>query len=58
MDTNYIKRKIISSKYTKNTDYNDEINGYDDLEAPDPREIDDENIKKSYSLHTFPEADW
>lgn len=58
MDNNYSKAKMISTKYTKGTDYNDAIHGYDDLEAPDPREIDDENMKKSYTLHTFPDADW
>lgn len=58
MDNNYRKAKKISTKYSKGTDYNDAIHGYDDLESPDPREIDDENSNTMYALHTFPDADW
>jgi len=58
MHNNFSKSKIISNNYTKVTDYNDIIYGYSDLETPDPREIDDQNMKKSYTLHTFPDPDW
>lgn len=58
MENNYSKSKMITTKYAKDTDYNDSILGYDDFEAPDPRVIDDEDTKKSYVLHSFPDPDW
>lgn len=59
MENNRRKSKIISTKYTNVTEYNDNIQDYNDFEAPDPREIDDESMNnKSYALHTFPDPDW
>lgn len=53
------KDKVISTKYGKGTNYNDEIEGYELVDNEDEYDYSSNNDeKKEFIMRNFPNPDW
>lgn len=52
------KKKISFKDYPNETNFNDYLPSFNDIEGEDPRAIDDENNNYEYTMRIFPNPDW